>query len=263
LGGVNKRALLFAFAAAVAGFILLQLYVRRFEQEVRGGDPVDILLARRDIPAGSIITAQHVAEYRVPERYSSARNVSAGDLRNVVGTRVSTTVRANEPLLWTDIARMREDRTLAGMVQPGMVAAPVSAQGFSGLVGPGDRVDVVLVLRGSENPGLVALDGTRRRATTLIQAALVLSLGGSMDRGASGTGEVTLLLTPEQAQLLLIARDNGALQLVLRNPDDITIRDALSAVTTQDLEDPKKRETFVHSHLQPNRGAKRGASSAE
>lgn len=241
------------------GFILLQLYVRRFEQEVRGGDPVDILLARRDIPAGSIITAQHVAEYRVPERYTSARNVSAAELRNIIGTRVSTTVRANEPLLWTDIARMREDRTLAGLVQPGMVAAPVSANGFHGLIGPGDRVDVVLVVRGEQTAGLAALDGSRRRAATLIQAALVLSVGSSMSRQAESTGEVTLLLTPEQAQLLLIAHDNGSLQLVLRNPDDIAIRDAVSAVTAQDVEDPKRREEFVQSHLRPNRGSAKGA----
>src|SRR5262245_6916302 len=119
--------------------------MRRFEEEVRGGEPVDILLARKDIPAGATITAQHLSDYRVPERYTSGRNVIASDLRHVVGTRVSTTVRANEPLLWTDIARMRQDRSLANLVQPGMVAADVSGQTFGGLLGPGDRVDVVLV----------------------------------------------------------------------------------------------------------------------
>jgi pilus assembly protein CpaB len=261
LGIVNKKALLIAFAAAVAGVILLQLYMRRFEQEVRGGDPVDILLARKDIPAGSIITAQHLAEYRVPDRYTSARNVAASDLRHVVGTRVSTTVRANEPLLWTDIARMREDRTLAGLVQPGMVAATVASPGFSGLLGPGDRVDVVLVIR-DDQPALTVADGTRRRAVPLIQSALVLAVGGSMARDTSGNGDATLLLSPEQAQLLLIARSNGSLQLVLRNPDDVAIRETVSAVTTTDLEDPKRRETFLHSHSRPQ-GHEKGAQRAE
>lgn len=258
---MNKKALLIAFAAAVAGLILLQLYMRRFEQEVRGGDPVDILLARKDIPAGSIITAQHLAEYRVPDRYTSARNVGAGDLRHVVGTRVSTTVRANEPLLWTDIARMREDRTLAGLVQPGMVAAPVAAAGFGGLVGPGDRVDVVLVVR-DDGAGLPVADGSRRRAVTLIQGALVLAVGGSMARDTTGNGEATLLLSPEQAQLLLVARSSGNLQLVLRNPDDVTIRDTVSAVTTTDVEDPKRRETFLHAHSH-SQGHDKGARRAE
>ena len=260
---MNKRALLIAFAAAVAGLILLQLYTRRFEQEVRGGNPVDILLARKDIPAGSIITAQHVAEYRVPDRYTSGRNVVASDLRHVVGTRVSTTVRANEPLLWTDIARMREDRTLAGLVQPGMVAASVSAQGFGGLLGPGDRVDVILIVE-NEHPGLAVHDGTRRRAVTLIQSALVLAIGGSMARDQAGSGDATLLLSPEQAQLLLVARGNGTLQLVLRNPDDLVIRDTVTAVTGQDIEDPKRRETFLHSHSHsPARGADKGTPRAE
>jgi pilus assembly protein CpaB len=260
---VNKRALLIALGAAVAGLLLLQLYMRRFEQEVRGGDPVDVLLARKDIPAGSIITAQHVAEYRVPDRFTSARNVLAADIRHVVGTRVSTTVRANEPLLWTDIARMREDRTLAGLVQPGMVAAPVSGQGFSGLLGPGDRVDVVLVVR-DDQPALATLDGTRKRAVPLIQAALVLSVGGSMQRDVKGNGEVTLLVSPEQAQLLLVARGNGSMQLVLRNPDDVTVREPVSAVTSADVEDPKRRETFLHAHSRSSgRANDKGSNRAE
>jgi pilus assembly protein CpaB len=246
---VNKKALLIALASAVLGVVLLQLYMHRFEQEVRGGDPVDVLLARKDIPAGTVITGQHLSEYRVPERYTSGRNVVAGDLRHVVGTRVSTTVRANEPLLWTDIARMRQDRSLANLVQPGMVAAVVGGQSFGGLLGPGDRVDVVLVTK--DTSGLVGDDGTRKRAVTLLQSALVLAVGGSMERNEGGTGGVTLLLSPEQAQLLMISRGQGQLQLVLRNPDDVAVRDSVSAVTHEDLADPKRRAGFAHAHARP------------
>lgn len=250
---MNKKALLIAFASAIAGLILLQLYMRRFEQDVLGGDPVDVLLARKDIPAGSVITAQHVAEYRVPEKYTSGRNVIAADLRHVVGTRVSTTVRANEPLLWTDIARMREDRSLANMVQPGMVAANISGQTFDGLLGPGDRVDVVLISTSSS--GLLTADGSRRRAAPLVQSALVLAVGGNMSRTDAKSGAVSLLLSPEQAQLLLVARSEGALQLILRNPDDLTVRETVSVVTEQDIEDPKRRATFLHANTR-NRDAK-------
>lgn len=242
---MNKRALLIAVASAVVGLVLLQLYMRRFEQEVRGGDPIEILLARKDIPAGATITSAHVSEYQVPERYTSGRNVLASDMRHVVGTRVSTTVRANEPLLWTDIARMRQDRSLANLVQPGMVAADVSAQTFSGLLGPGDRVDVVLVAKDS---GLLADDGSRKRAVTLLHSMLVLAVGGSMTRGSS-SGSVTMLLTPEQAQLLMVSKGQGALQLVLRNPDDLAVRETVSAVSTDDVLDPKRRAAFENSHV--------------
>lgn len=252
---MNKRALVIAIASAALGLVLLQLYMRRFEQEVRGGEPVDILLARKDIPAGTLITSQHLSEYRVPERYTSGRNVVAGDLRHVVGTRVSTTVRANEPLLWTDIARMRQDRSLANLVQPGMVAAEVSGQSFGGLLGPGDRVDVVLLTRDAS--GLLADDGSRKRAVTLLQSALVLAVGGSMERGKT-SGGVTLLLSPEQAQLLMVSRGQGTLQLVLRNPDDLAVRDTVSAVTHDDLADPKRRAGFMHAHAKPA-GAEKGA----
>lgn len=249
---MNKKALLIAVASAMLGLVLLQLYMRRFEEEIRGGDPVDILLARKDIPAGSVITAQHVSEYRVPERYASGRNVIASDMRHVVGTRVSTTVRANEPLLWTDIARMRQDRSLANLVQPGMVATDISGQTFGGLLGPGDRVDVVLV--GSNNhSGFIANDGERKRAVILLQSVLVLAVGGSMER-SNRSGAVTVLLAPEQAQLLLVSRGQGSLQLVLRNPDDVAVRDAVTAVTTDDILDPKRRAGFLQAHSRPLEG---------
>lgn len=257
---VNKRALLIALVSAVVGVVLLQLYVRRLEQDARGGDPVDVVLARKDIPAGSIVTAQHLSEYRVPERYVSGRNVLASDLRHVVGTRVHTTVHANDPLLWTDIARMREDKSLAGLVQPGMVAVSISGHTFDGLLGPGDRVDVVFVTR--DLNGLQTDDGTRKRAVTLMQSVLVLAVGSHMDRSAAGGNSVSLLVSPEQAQLLIISKGAGDLQLVLRNPDDLAVREPVSAVTSQDITDPKRRANFVHAHA-PAKDATKGESNAQ
>lgn len=253
---MNKKALWIALAAAVAGVALLQLYMKRFELEVRGGAPVSVLLALKDIPAGTIITPQHISQFEMPERYVSERNIKALDRNQVVGTRVSTSVHANEPLLWTDIARMRQDRTLADLVQPGMVAAAVSGQTFSGLLGPGDRVDVVLLANSSG--GLPAEDGTNKRAVTLLQGALVLAVGNNMSREARSTGgSVTLLVSPEQAQLLLVSRSEGTLQLMLRNADDLTVREPVSQVTTQDLVDPKRRATYRHAHTPSIDGEKR------
>jgi pilus assembly protein CpaB len=244
---VNKKALLIAIAAAVGGVALLQLYMRRFEQEVRGGAPVSVLLALKDIPAGTIISSQHISQFEMPERYVSERNIKLMDRNQVVGTRVSTSVHANEPLLWTDIARMRQDRTLADLVQPGMVAASVQGQTFSGLLGPGDRVDVVLLANSSG--GLPSEDGTSKRAVTLLQGTLVLAVGNNMSREThSSGGAVTLLVSPEQAQLLLVSRSEGTLQLMLRNSDDLAVREPVSQVTTQDVVDPKRRATYRHAH---------------
>jgi len=242
--------------------VLLQLYIRRLENDIRGGDPVDVLLARMDIPAGSILTTQHLTEYRIPEKFVSGRNVAASDLRHVVGTRVSTTVRANDPLLWTDIAKMREDRSLAGMVQPGMVAVSISGTTFDGLLGPGDRVDVVHVTS-AQSKGLEMEDGTFRRAVTLLQSVLVLAVGSQMDRSKQLAGStVTLLVSPEQAQLLILSKSNGSLQLVLRHPEDLAVREPVTAITTQDLVDPKRRAGFVHAHS-PSTEVAKGERNAQ
>jgi pilus assembly protein CpaB len=255
---VNKKALLIALATALGGVAMLQLYMQRFEREVRGGAPISVLLALKDIPAGTIITPQHISQFDMPERYVSERNIKSLDRNQVVGTRVSTSVHANEPLLWTDVARMRQDRTLADLVQPGMVAAAVQGQTFSGLLGPGDRVDVVLLANSAG--GLQTEDGSSKRAVTLLQSALVLAVGSNMSREArSSGGSVTLLVSPEQAQLLLVSRSEGALQLMLRNADDLTIREPVTQVTSQDVVDPKRRASYRHAHAPSVNGDKRHA----
>jgi pilus assembly protein CpaB len=253
---MNKRALIIALGCAVVGVVLLQLYIRRFELEVSGGDPVQVLIVRKDTPAGSVLTAAHVAEYPIPERYISPRHIHASDLKSIIGTRVSGSVKANEPLLWTDIAQMRPDRSLADLVQAGMVGVEVRASTFEGLLGPGDRVDVVFVSHRGE---VLTPLGEGTSAITILQSVLVLSVKGLIQRdptavAAGGGGSVTLLLTPEQAQLALVSQEHGKLELVIRNSDDVELRDHVHATNTEDLRDPVRRAKFAQAQSPEEEG---------
>jgi pilus assembly protein CpaB len=246
---MNKRALIIALACAVVGVVLLQLYIQRFEEEVSGGDPVAVLIVRKDTPAGSVLTNAHVQPYLIPEQYISPRHIRGSDLKSVLGTRVSSMVKANEPLLWTDIAQMRQDRSLADLVQAGMVGVEVRASTFEGLLGPGDRVDVVFVSHKGE---VMTPLGEAAKAVILLQSALVLSVKGKIQRDLAATaggsgGAVTLLLTPEQAQLALVSQEHGKLALVLRNSDDVALRDSGHAVTTEDLRDAQRRARLAQA----------------
>jgi Flp pilus assembly protein CpaB len=107
----------------------------------------------------------------------------------------------------------------------------------------------------TKEPGLLVDDGSRKRAVTLLHSILVLAVGGSMSHGAS-SGGVTLLLSPEQAQFLMVGRGQGALQLVLRNPDDLSVRETVSAVTTDDISDPKRRAGFDNAHSNETKGTR-------
>jgi len=86
----------------------------------------------------------------------------------------------------------------------------------AGFVLPGMRVDVLV----TGHPPTGELDMT----TTVLQNMLVLSAGTTMQPDARGQAiqapSVTMLATPEQAELLTLAGNDGKIQLVLRNSSD-------------------------------------------
>jgi len=73
--------------------------------------------------------------------------------------------------------------------------------------------------------------------TTCLQNMLVLSAGQTMQPDARGQAmpapTVTLLATPDQAELLTLAGNDGKIQLVLRNSSDQTIEKTQGRVVTE------------------------------
>jgi pilus assembly protein CpaB len=114
----------------------------------------------------------------------------------------------------------RRGRTLSQLTSEGMRAITIGSDALSGVGGfirPGDRIDIhwTHAARGEE---VVTL--------TLFQNVHVLAVGDQMlgrapaEGVAGGNYTVTLELTPEQAELLLFAREQGNVQLSLRSPDE-------------------------------------------
>jgi pilus assembly protein CpaB len=111
---------------------------------------------------------------------------------------------------------------LAPTIPVGMRAVTVRVNDVASVAGfvlPGMHVDVLVTGR----PPKGELDMT----TTCLQNILVLSAGQTMQPDARGQAinapTVTLLVTPEQAETLTLAGNDGRIQLVLRNSSDQTI----------------------------------------
>ncbi len=238
---MNKKILLIALVCGAAAVGLLAIYLNRFEKRTSGGAPVKLLIATRDIPLGASLTDNMLGVRTLPEAYVEGRHVRASELEKVVGVTVSTGIKANESLLWTDLATTgQQRRDLSGLVQSGMRAMTVAVSGgasFGGLLRPGDRVDI-LFHRSAET------------TVPLLQNTLVLAVGGdtggragTQRSGASST--VTLSVTLEQSQILAHARSNGSLTLTLRNPDDIAVMSGLPEVSDSDIFESERREKLL------------------
>lgn len=253
---MNTRALVISLGAAVLGLVLLLLYKKRFEAEASGGLPIPVLVAQQDIPLGTALTEQMLGVRRIPQAYVEDRYIRYSDLRRVLGVRLSMGLRANQAVLWSDLATASDARRdLSSLVSTGMRAITVRADisnSFGGLLRPGDRVDVL---------GTLSRTGgeTDRVTIPLLQNVLVLATnrdtGGDAQQQVNGTAntaavditQITLSVSMEEAQLIVYAADRGGaggrhtgLQLMLRNPDDIAIIENVPATDINDIFEPTR-----------------------
>jgi len=114
------------------------------------------------------------------------------------------------------------------------IETPRDSNSVSGLLMPGNRVDVILNLTAplSEEWSKTTGGGT---TLTLLQNIEVIAVDNRYDAAAAppapGLGNaaqakaldykaVTLLVTPEQASMLTLGQSRGTLHLSLRNPND-------------------------------------------
>jgi pilus assembly protein CpaB len=267
---MKRGPLLAAVGAAALGVILLMVYKKRFEHETSGGQRVPVLIAIEDVRFGDVLDRDKVALRELPAAYLEERHIRAADARQVMGIRVSRSIRANESILWSDLAVTSEDvRTLADMVKPGMRALSVPASlasTFGGLLRPGDRVDALLTTAERE--------AAERVTVPLLQNVLVLAVGANVgaDIGMDESTDdqpgwraratsVSVAVTIQQAELLTLAQDQGTLSLILRNPDDVGVVDGVPEATRDDLLVQSRRQRMQETRPRVRRYQKKAESA--
>jgi len=253
---MNRRALLMALVIAMLGGVLLIFYLRRFEEEKSGGEPVELLAAIKPIAAGELITDDKLATRVVPRAYVEDRAVLSAERGKIIGLRIGHTLQAQQTLMWTDLnIAMEERRNLSGLVQAGMRAVTVRSnlgeqEKSLALIRPGDRVDVILTMSSTgqaPTPGMVQQGN--RSAIVLLQNVLVLAVGldtGAEQAAAGGKLEqrdvvLSLSLNIPEAQLLALAVEKGPLTVAVRNPDDVRVTEGISDLTDSALQDTRTR----------------------
>ncbi|GAC1364552.1 MAG: hypothetical protein NVS3B10_11710 [Polyangiales bacterium] len=246
---MNRPALVAALLMALLGAFLLFAYMRRFEDEASGGAPVKVLVARKQIEPGTLVTEDLLATRVVPIAYVETRAVREAEKSRILGLRMATPVQANQSMMWTDLAIAADDRRdLSSLVQPGMRAVAIRAMNDDksfALMRPGDRVDVVATL---PVEGQTAASNQQRQSILLLQNIIVLAVGldTSIDPSKANNDQRELLLNVSvnvpEAQLLALAQEKGRLSVALRNPDDVHTTEGIADLTSSALTDSKARK---------------------
>ena len=221
-----------------------------------------IFVAAQPLQAGTLLKDADIREQEVPldAVKDGVFKASDDDRAEIRGAMVRRYFEAGQTILRGDILRPRDRGFLAAVLAPGTRAVSIAVDattGASGLISPGDIVDVILAqefARGETSAGrrVVAetvLDTVRVIAVDqqIAQGAPSASLVGSAtpNRVAS---TISLQVTPEQAAKLVVAERLGRLTLVVRSIDgDPPAHPAASGAVSEAARLPGKAEAQAGS----------------
>ena len=209
--------LILALASGGTAGVLALRYLRQYtpslEAETRAGY---VAVATRELQVGSVIRSGDVRLVEWPATMLPAGHLAGTEA--AVGRGLITAVQENEPLLESKLAPVGAGGGLPVLIADGMRAVSVRVDevvGVSGFVLPGTRIDVLLTMNGPSGEPMTEV---------LLQKVRTLAAGQTVERDRDGKPRtvpvITLLVTPEQAETLALASNQGRIQLALRNALD-------------------------------------------
>jgi pilus assembly protein CpaB len=228
----SRLLLIGVVALALGGFVSLLVYRNLQSRATADNRPgTDVVMAADDLPVGSKLEDKDIKVVRLPApdlppHYYTQKS-------QVLGRGVVLPISQGEFVLPGKLAGANAGYGMPSLIPPGMRAVSVRVNevvSVAGFVQPGTRVDVLL----TGNPG----GANEPQTTTVLENVAVLATGQRLERNAAGEASsapvITLLVSPDDAQKLTLAGNQGRIQLTLRNPVD-TKQEDLSSVKADAL----------------------------
>jgi pilus assembly protein CpaB len=240
---VRTSSIVISIAAVVMGALAALLAVTWLRGQTREAvAPVGtIVVASTQLGLGKQLSEANVVEVpwataKLPDGAFATKHDLFKDGRRVV----LTTLERNEAVLKSKITSPGQAGTLSSLLEEGKRAVTVrvdDVRGVAGFIRPNDRVDVVLI-RGEGG----AAGGSY--SDLILQGVKVLAVDqvtGERTEQAAVAKVVTLEVSPEDAQKIVLATNIGKLSLILRQAGAEN-SDASKRVTEGDLglADPDK-----------------------
>jgi pilus assembly protein CpaB len=193
-----------------------------------------VMAAVRDLPVGALIRNTDLKRVAVVDRDLTRGAVF--NAKDAVGRVLLYPVSQNEPLTLSKLSGPSTAEGVASTIEPGHRAVSVQitdVSGVAGLIQPGSRVDVLFTRPGSMAE---AITSTILQNVRVLAMGRTISVGQPVDPKAPKVPVATLIVTPQDAQKLELAKNEGKISLSLRNPQDNISAQAEGPVTTEVLD---------------------------
>ncbi len=193
-------------------------------------DEASVFIVREDIDFAEPLTAQVLKIEPWPKDKIPAGALTK--IEDIEGRRTRTKLYAGEPILENKLfPKGKDGGGVSIRIPPGYRAVPVGVDvvsGGAGMILPGDRVDVTVYVKRNPVQGIL-----QTGIQDVLQDIKVFAVGSVVDIESDGTDgqritakTISLLVTPTQAKMLMLASELGSLRLVMRgddpDPDNIT-----------------------------------------
>jgi pilus assembly protein CpaB len=230
---MRNRSLILLAVAITCGLIASVGITRALSKRTHSAEgntvpTVPIVVAAADIPVGSVITAEMIRTEPWPRP-----KIPLGAQTNpeeVVGRRPKTRIYANTPILENQLLA-RGDRAVdpTEHIPPGYRVVSVQVDeviGAGRLIRPGDRVDLLVFIQRNPQRGI-----PETITRTVLQDVRVFAVGDQFDledvenKRSIAARSVSLLVTPRQAEMLMLATELGSIRLSLRSYADDSVVD--------------------------------------
>lgn len=245
----QKLILVIAIVAGLAAFWLTGRYLRYERERILGGAKrIFVVVAARDLPAGTIIKNADLAKALRLERDVGDRAILPEAAREITGKKLIYNISSGNTIQWSDVdVPFKGEAGLAEMINPAMraIAVPVDAvSSLNAMIKPNDHVDVLGTF---SFPSASASDAMETVTLTVLQDVTVLATGqttadkaarpGRPERAGRSYNTVTFEVTPQEAELLVFTQTvKGKLSLALRNPADVSFITNLPTVNFEHLQ---------------------------
>ena len=205
--------ILAGLAGLVATFTIHRYITVKTAMPVQAKD--QIVVADMDISPGTALAGRMLKVATWPKDIIPSK--SCPSTKVLEGRVVQMPISRGEPILLSKLAPEGTAAGLGGLLDPNKLAVTVrtdDVSGVAGFISPGDRVDVLVDIPAPESKG-------DHLSKIILQNLKVLSKGQIWDQTAEKKPQVmttvTLEVTPEEAETLNLATNQGKVRLALRN----------------------------------------------
>jgi len=260
-----KKTILFAFVFALLAAFFAYMYLSDLEIKYRTmTDPVKVVVAAKKIPQGTVIQPHMLTEKRIPKEYVQPKAFqdikelfTGGDTAVYISL---NTIEESEQILSTKISKTNQDTGISNLIPEGKKALSISFDmEASNILTPGTRIDIFSVLDYVGAKGEV-----EELVFEVAQNILVLAVGDNcigsarkQDEDQQNFNVITIVVSVEEAQKILIASKSGSLKYVIRPTGDVETLDIKplrlsSILKVQDISKIKPQQNSIKASKRMN-----------